>query len=1252
MNALVVSHQDGSDPPAFEVHRVEDGDVKRSPAVAVPPPVGFPVEGASGTDLMGELRWYLEEFLDYPFPPWTDRAERVQAALRRWAEAAFGALFGGGSARDWYTAAASGPAEGRRLLVSSDEPGVLAWPWEALRDPQRDFLAMDWHVERKLNTVADPMPLPKGLPRDRVNVLLVTARPLVRDVQFRSISRPLVELIDSLRLPAEVTLLRPPTFDALREHLAQNPDTYHIVHFDGHGGYGAAPGGGGHSPFVLHARGTLVFEDDDGKADAIDADQLSALLREHRIPAVVLNACQSGMVDPRADSAFASVAAALIRAGIRSVVAMAYSLYVSAAQQFLPAFYRRLFETGDLAQPTRAGRRQMLADPKRVCARGTFPLADWIVPVVYQQRPMDFSFAAAPAAPPEAEEEKPELPEGARDEENPYGFIGRDGAVLELERAMRRPPAGILIHGLGGIGKSTLARGFVKWLRQTGGLGAGCIWLAFNDVHSAEYVLNAVGTAVFGPQFIPTGVEQKIKLLAEALKDNRLTIVWDNFESASGIEAAGVSPLLTDDDRRLLRRFLAALGGGATKVLITSRGEEDWLGATNRWKLSLAGLAGEERWEFSRVILRDLGMTIDRDDPDLCGLMDALDGHPLLMRAILPKLADRPAAAILSAVQGNLDELGLAGDATHEKVLATLRFVEKALPEDLQPLLVPLALHERFVEVRLWERMAKKADPDCTRQRIDALLGALSVAGLVRDRGQAIYELHPAMTGFLRSRTPADGASSEGWTRAFVDVMGSLADALAPKELHQQRAAFHVHGANFRCALRHAERLDMHEDLAALTQFLAVHAERTRDLKGAEDLFTRLAESRTAAERPDVAAGAYHQLGMIAEERRDFPEAEKWYLKSLEISEREGHEDRAASTYHQLGSVAEERRDFAEAEKWYLKSLAIKERQGDEHGAASTYHQLGSVAQERRDFAEAEKWFRKSLEIAEKEGDEHGAAITYHQLGYLAQERRDFAEAEKWYLKSLAIKERQGDEHGAAQTYHQLGRVAEERRDFAEAEKWYLKSLEIKERKGDEHGAAITYHQLGYLAQERRDFAEAERWYLKSLAIKERQGNEHGAASTYHQLGMVAQERRDLAEAEKWYLKALPIFEKLGIEHHAASTYHQLGSIAVHAGKLGEAEKWYLKSLAIKERQRNEHGAAGTYGQLGIVAGLQGQFLESGRWLIRCIEAFDATSDGEGIQRNTGNFRLTYDRAGAAERKELERMWRGAGLGDLPPAEE
>ena len=77
--------------------------------------------------------------------------------------------------------------------------------------------------------------------------------------------------------------------------------------------------------------------------------------------------------------------------------------------------------------------------------------------------------------------------------------------------------------------------------------------------------------------------------------------------------------------------------------------------------------------------------------------MDLLGGHPLAMRVILPRLANTKAAELIQALQSNLTALGPSGDPAQDRLFATLRFAEQSLPEELRPLLVPLALHERFV---------------------------------------------------------------------------------------------------------------------------------------------------------------------------------------------------------------------------------------------------------------------------------------------------------------------------------------------------------------------------------------------------------------------------------------------------------------------------------------------------------------------------------------------------------------------------
>ena len=51
--------------------------------------------------------------------------------------------------------------------------------------------------------------------------------------------------------------------------------------------------------------------------------------------------------------------------------------------------------------------------------------------------------------------------------------------------------------------------------------------------------------------------------------------------------SSGLAAVMREADQHLLRSLLERLRGGLTKVLITSRGQEDWLGKSNCVKIAL-----------------------------------------------------------------------------------------------------------------------------------------------------------------------------------------------------------------------------------------------------------------------------------------------------------------------------------------------------------------------------------------------------------------------------------------------------------------------------------------------------------------------------------------------------------------------------------------------------------------------------------------------------------------------------------------
>ena len=254
---------------------------------------------------------------------------------------------------------------------------------------------------------------------------MVISRPEgTKDVGYQMVARPLLERLAAVRGEVSLTVLRPPTFDALRDAVLQAAEAgepFHVVHFDGHGAMLGRPAGGGPiagRPAMMNGpgEGVLAFEKPYGGSDLISAAKVAQVLADGKVPVVVLNACQSGAVGKELE---ASVATALLKAGCAAVVAMAYSVYAVAAAEFMAAFYESLFAGHSVGQAVTIGRKRLFEHDDRPSPKGDMPLADWLVPVHYLRREVRFPDARTP---------------------RPSAVPSLDEALDQLRAAPQRPP--------------------------------------------------------------------------------------------------------------------------------------------------------------------------------------------------------------------------------------------------------------------------------------------------------------------------------------------------------------------------------------------------------------------------------------------------------------------------------------------------------------------------------------------------------------------------------------------------------------------------------------------------------------------------------------------------------------------------------------------------------------------------------------------------------------------------------------------
>ncbi|ANZ36014.1 hypothetical protein BBK82_07975 [Lentzea guizhouensis] len=1147
--------------------------------------VGAPVALTTPLDSgeLADLRWYLEDYLRVPFGIYEQRGLRIAERLPEWGQAMFAALFGQGPGREAYLAVRTRDTAAE-LVVRSTDPSWLSLPWELLHDPAvpAPFALDGMVVSRALST--GHVDGTFGAGGQRLRVLMVISRPDGdRDVGYQMIARPLLRRLSAVRGQVEVEVLRPPTREALTERLrATGADPYQIVHFDGHGS-------------TSDRGASLVFERAGGGVEHVPAAEFAHVLTEAGIPVVVLNACRSGAVG---DQVEATIAAGLLSGGTDAVVAMAYTVHADAAAEFMTAFYQRLFAGDTVGEAVRAGRVRMAAHPQRRSPKGAQPLADWIVPVCYRRREVHFPYLRPVPGAQAGREQQPEqgdlwAPDGE--------LVGRDGLICTLETVARKGRV-VVLHGPAGTGKTALAKAFGRWWRDTDGVDRPewVLWHSFEPgvaTYGLDGVISTIGLSVFGPGFAAQDRAAQRERVRTLLADNRLLVVWDNFESVASLpDPAGATPPLDETGRAELREFLHEAATGRSTILLTSRTQEDWLGGVQR--VAVGRLTPDDAVQYADHLLAPLPSAVARRADRAFGeLLIWLNGHPLSMRLVLPHLETSEAADLLSALRG-------AAALPEDRLLAGIAYSMSHLDPDGQRLLAAVCLFQGTVSASLLGIVF--ADDDAPHRfrhvpsnRWEEVLHQAAHIGLLTAAGDGWYGIHPVLPAYLagqwRAEDPDEFAAAERFlVDAFLAVgaqMGEMTRSIdAAKAYRLIGVLRRTMGHLLSYALDHGLWLPA----LAILQPLREYWDRrwmVEESRAWDDRVLRAVESEDGFPGPLDKSADRLWLSVISAEAQRLTRARLLdAAEAMCVRARDrilAHSlDRAGLTTlcHRLGEIAAARARWDDAENWHSESLALEEELDDRAGIAWSHRALGDVAKARGQWNKARGRYLKSRKLKDELGDRRGAALACSALGTLAEIRKHWDEAQNWHREVRDISEELGDDDGQGRAMHQLGAVAQRLGQFDAAEVWYHMSLEVSERMGDPLARAASYVELGRLALHRDRVDEAEQWVHQHRAIVEPLGVRRQMAVSYQMLGGVALKRGHGDAAVCWLGKAIAAFEDVGDQHNVAGSHHVLSEVWKQRGQRTEAERCLHEALAVEERLGDRTAVAASYGELGRLA--------------------------------------------------------------------
>jgi len=779
---------------------------------------------------------------------------------------------------------------------------------------------------------------------------------------------------------------------------------------------------------------------------------------------------------------------------------------------------------------------------------------------------------------------------GAFPREPRFKFQGRAKELYDLERRFCSQ-RGVVLHAMGGMGKTTLGTEAAKWWTRSGLFRDGACFISFERAITADRVIAVFGEYCEGPNFHQRPEAEQRRRAIEYFNQRAVLLVWDNYESAlpafNADKTAQATPYTGEERSRLAYLFRDfTTGPGKGRLLVTCRpGDTNLPGAL---KFELRGLARPDSLWLLHSILKSNSATLN--DPRLAReklnpLLDDLADHPLSielvgphLRTLTPEEIRRDFGKLVETMKQNADE------ERNTSLLASLEFSRRHLSPAARAALPWLGLFSGgvFEGVLLDVSQITPEAWALIRAELESI-ALLRVENDIQIGNRPFLRFHPTL-----AITSADAAlatkpeTRERFLDVYLALMQTLDKALRGSQSRAALAILDREEMNWRTAVRWAIADGENPIAAALGDTFKNFLERSGRQRE-RDAWVRML-------RDAVAQGGF------TAEAADYEQQHAWTLFTQ--GDPQGAVNKLQALIEQLRHTTEFDPAFQLATTTLMLGRVLYHT-GVSTQAIPVLREAVGLWEQLVQRKSGQSW--KALQAT----PDHVKAAT--ELGNLSTTMGSLAnalmsagqhdEALAVAEKGLTIDERLGKQREAAAGHGQCARILMAAGRYDEADARYEQALAAARQAGDKTLEGGLLQHQGLLARERNQLDRATRLYQQALQIFQEAGNTGAMMRTYNLLGAVEDNAGRLAEARAWYEKSRELAVLLKDQPCLGQAAQNIGIVCQHEGEaarargdetsarrlFGEARHFVDESLRIKQELKNKPDEAASLGQLAKI---------------------------------------------------------------------